>query len=371
MATAIYAPRINNNDDEVKVLAFEINIGDKIQSGQIVGQIETDKAVLDVTAPTDGYVLGFVAKPEEVVQVGSIMLWLGESADEAIPVVKDTATTPPISTTSQVTAKARILLEDNGLQADAIPPIDGRVTVEAVERYLSTQGAVKAEAKPPGAVPPVDTLPDIEGKQIDLTREEKGMASTVAWHRDFAVPGYIEIDYDLAPWADYARRFQEAKGLLMPPLLPLMAWRLVDIAQETPRLNATIIGNKRFEYAPVNLGFTIQAGDALYLAVVRNTTALDEYGFVNSLGDVLRRAAGHNLRESEASGATIGFSSMERWKVTRHIPILPPHTALMVAHAAGQGGRGVLGASYDHRVLNGGQVVAALKKLSSPKKTQT
>ena len=88
--------------------------------------------------------------------------------------------------------------------------------------------------------------------------------------------------------------------------------------------------------------------------------------FVNALGEVLRRASGHNLKESEASGATIGFSSMERWKVTRHMPILPPQTALMVAHAAGRDGRGVLGASYDHRVLNGGQVVSVLKKIAVP-----
>lgn len=77
MATAIYVPRINNNDDEVKVLAFDVRIGDKVQTDQIVGQVETDKAVLDVTASSAGYVLGFVAKAEEVVRVGSVMLWLG------------------------------------------------------------------------------------------------------------------------------------------------------------------------------------------------------------------------------------------------------------------------------------------------------
>lgn len=368
MATAIYIPRINNNDDEVKVLSFDVATGDKVGSGQIVGQVETDKAVLDVTAPSDGYVLGFVAQAEEVVRVGSIMLWLGETRDEPIPEIEDAAA-PSTSQASQVTAKARILLERNGLRADGIPLIDGRVTVEAVERYLAAHGQKSETTRPAASAQPDDVPPDIEGKQVNLTREEKGMAATVTWHRDFAVAGYIEIDYDLAPWADYAKRFQEEKGLLMPPLLPLMAWRLVEIAQETPRLNSTMIGGKRFEYSPVNLGFTIQAGDALYLAVVRNTTELNEFGFVNSLGDVLRRAAGHNLRESEASGATIGFSSMERWKVTRHIPILPPHTAIMVAHAAGRDGKGVLGASYDHRVLNGGQVVAALKKLSSPKKS--
>lgn len=368
MATPIYVPRINNNDDEVKILSFEVGIGDKVNVEQIIGQVETDKAVLDVTASSEGYVLGFVASPEEVVRVGSIMLWLGERKDEAIPEVQDTATAQSTTPASQVTAKARILLEKNNLQSEFIPPIDGRITVEAVERYLSAPRRESLVAHPASVSQPADSLPIVDGKNIDLTREEKGMAATVTWHRDCAVAGYIEIDYDLTPWSEYAKRFQEEKGLLMPPLLPLIAWRLVEIAQETPRLNATIIGNKRFEYTPVNLGFTIQAGDALYLAVVRDSTGLDEFGFVNSLGDVLRRAAGHKLRESEASGATIGFSSMERWKVTRHIPVLPPHTALMVAHAAGQEGRGVLGASYDHRVLNGGQVVTALKKLSQPKK---
>lgn len=368
MATAIYVPRINNNDDEVKVLSFDVGIGDKILADQIVGQVETDKAVLDVTAPSAGYVIGFVANAEEVVRVGSIMLWLGETKEEAIPVLEDLSVGQSASRGSQVTAKARLLLQKNGLQADIIPPIDGRVTVDAVERYLSLHGAAKAEPKPVGVMQSVDVQPDIQGNPVNLTREEKGMAATVTWHRDFAVPGYIEIDYDLAPWAEYAKQFQDAKGLLMPPLLPLMAWRLVEVAQEIPRLNATMAGGKRFEYSPVNLGFTIQAGDALYLAVVRDAQEQDEFGFVNSLGDVLRRAAGHNLRESEASGATIGFSSMERWKVTRHIPILPPHTALMVAHAAGKDGKGVIGASYDHRVLNGGQVVAALKKLALPKK---
>ncbi|MBK7646033.1 MAG: 2-oxo acid dehydrogenase subunit E2 [Betaproteobacteria bacterium] len=368
MATAIYIPRINNNDDDVKVLSFDVSIGDKIKADQIVGQVETDKAVLDVTAPSDGFVLGFVAKAEEVVRVGSIMLWLGATKDEPIPELEDVSTGQSTSRGSQITAKALLLLQKNGLQSDVISPIDGRVTVEAVERYLSAHGGAKTEPKQAGAMQSIDLLPNVQGSPVNLTREEKGMAATVSWHRDFAVPGYIEIDYDLAPWAEYAKQFQDAKGLLMPPLLPLMAWRLVEVVQEIPRLNATMVGNKRFEYSPVNLGFTIQAGDALYLAVVRDAQGQDEFGFVNVLGDVLRRAAGHNLRESEASGATIGFSSMERWKVTRHIPILPPHTALMVAHAAGKDGKGVLGASYDHRVLNGGQVVAVLKKLALPKK---
>ena len=52
--------------------------------------------------------------------------------------------------------------------------------------------------------------------------------------------------------------------------------------------------------------------------------------------------------------------------VDGHIPILPPRTAVIIAHAVSADGRSVLGASYDHRVLNGSHIVMALRKLSKP-----
>lgn len=369
MATPVFVPRINNNDDEVKILTFDVAVGAKVGLDQVLGQVETDKAVMDITAPSAGYVLGFVGNPEEVVKVGSVLLWLGDSPDEVMPeALAETVVTAGRAST--ITAKALLLARRYGLSADQIAPIDGRVTVAAVERFIAERGLQgnSRSLLPVGgaSIKPVDSTPSVPGTPIELSREEKGMASTVSWHRDFAVPGYIEIDYDLAPWAAFAKQFQEQHGLLMPPLLPLMALRLIEVARELPRINATFQGGKRYEYAPINLGFTIQAGESLYLAVVRDADRMEGLQFVNALGDVLRRAAGHNLKESEASGATIGFSSMERWKVTRHMPILAPQTALMVAHAAGREGRGVLGASYDHRVLNGGQVVATLRKIAVP-----
>lgn len=368
MATAIHAPRINNNDDEVKILAFDVAVGAAVRLGQIVGQVETDKAVLDVTSPCDGFVLGFVGQPEEVVRVGSVMLWLGESPDEPVPEVNEVASTGTHYKAEGVTAKARLLLAKYGLTADMVPPIEGRVTVDAVEAFVASRqvSAAKGPSLDMGSSA-AEPLPEIPGKAVSPSREEKGMAATVAWHRDHPATGYIEIEYDLEPWAVYAKQIQDEKGWLMSPLLALMAWRLVEIAKAEPRLNATFVAGKRYEYSPVNLGFTIQAGDALYLAVVRAAQELDEVDFVNALGDLQRRAAGHNLRDTETFGATVSFSSMERWKVTRHMPILPPQTALIIAHAAARDGVGVLGATYDHRVLNGAQVVSALRQLSRPK----
>lgn len=130
-----------------------------------------------------------------------------------------------------------------------------------------------------------------------------------------------------------------------------------------------MLGEQRHEFNQVNLGFTVQAGEVLYLAVVRNALALGEAPFVTHLVDVQRRAAAHALTPSELQGATIGFSSMSRWKALRHVPILAPNTALMVAHTVDAEGRGVLGATYDHRVLHGGEVATPPKRLSTPPKS--
>jgi pyruvate/2-oxoglutarate dehydrogenase complex dihydrolipoamide acyltransferase (E2) component len=154
---------------------------------------------------------------------------------------------------------------------------------------------------------------------------------------------------------------------MMSPLLPLMAYRLVQLAVERPKINSTIVGDQRYQYDQVNLGFTVQVGDILYLTVTQDAGSLGVADFIQRLGEVQRRAMGHKLKADETQGATIAFSSMSRWKVTRHMPILPPQTALMIAHAANNAeGRVVLGASYDHRVLSGFDVVRLLQDLAKP-----
>jgi pyruvate dehydrogenase E2 component (dihydrolipoamide acetyltransferase) len=74
-----------------------------------------------------------------------------------------------------------------------------------------------------------------------------------------------------------------------------------------------------------------------------------------------------SLKPQESSGSTIAFTSMARWKVSRHAPILPPHNSLIVAHTAPLSSEAAfLGATYDHRALSGGDVVRTLQKVGTP-----
>jgi len=367
MASPLHIPRVNNNDDSVRIVGLGVSEGDFVTRGQIVGAVETDKAVLDVPVERDGYVLKIVQREGETASVGSVLLWIGEIATERVPEQAPPATAPVAEgRTDRPTAKAQAMLRELGLAASAIPAAGERLTVADIEAWLATE-------RQPGATPgsgarrPVERAPDVPGEYHDLSAEQRGMLFTVLWHRDHAAAAYLEIEYDPQPWNDYAARYAQQNKLLLSPLLPLLAFRLVELAKVTPRINATVLDDRRYEYHAVNLGFTVQAGETLYLAVVQSAQEMNVARFIDALGEVQRHAMAHKLRPEESSGATLAFSSMARWNVSRHTPILPPATSLIVAHAAPHGsGNAVLGATYDHRLLTGFDAVQVLQALAQP-----
>lgn len=365
MARSILIPRINNNDDEVRLVALSVSVGERIARGQIIAEIETDKSVMEVEADSDGFVIQITVEIDAMATVGSPLFWIGDSADEPVPVAdQQTAQRAiPESTAEEPTGKALLLLRQYGLDQAVVPRQGTRLRAEDIERYMASRAApqiatptVRHEAAPPA----------VEGVLQDMRLDERAMLGTVTWHRDEAVAGYIEVDFDPTAWEQYSKEFSAEHKLLFSPHLSLMAHRLIALARETPKLNSTVVGAKRYEYSVANLGFTIQVGDRLYLAVVRDAHSMDPITFVNALGEIQRRAAAHKLRANETQGATLGFSSMARWKVSRHMPVLAPHTSLMVAHTSTSPTHATLGATYDHRVLNGSHVVAALRKLTRP-----
>jgi pyruvate dehydrogenase E2 component (dihydrolipoamide acetyltransferase) len=268
-------------------------------------------------------------------------------------------------TAGDMTAKVRLLLRRHGLAADAIPRSGPRLLASDIEAYVAARPGGVAVSAPRQPV----QLPALAAIE-PLTPAARGMLATVTWQRDHAATAYLEIDYDPRPWETAATAFMRQHRLLFSPLLSLMAHRLAQLA---PGLgaNATVLedGEARLvRYHKVNLGFTVQAGEVLYFCVVEAADAMEPAQFVARLFDLQRRAMGHKLTPAEMSGATIGFTSMARWGVQRHQPVLAPNTAVMIAHAAAAPGgeRAVLGITYDHRLLSGFDAVRLLKKLVQP-----
>lgn len=358
MVHPVYTPRLNNNDDEVRVSALLVSPGQAISAGQALAEVETDKANFVVEAERAGHVLAVCAMAGQPAAVGSVLMWVGDEATEQVPVSAGPGEREPLPPPA-ITVKARLLLAEHGLDAASIPHTGERIGVQDVEAYLAGRTAVRPAYVAAPALP-------TGGTQVPLSAGDRGMLRSVLWHRDEAAAAYLELEYDPEPWERYAIRYAERARLLSSPLLPLMMRSLASIAAKHPRLNSTIVDGRRFVYDQVNLGFTIQTDETLYVAVIRDAAALAAEEMVKAFNRLHRRSMGHRLSPEETQGATVGFSSMARWPVRRHIPILPPFVSLMCAHAMPPGGPGVLGASYDHRVLSGCDTQAILARLIEP-----
>jgi len=347
MPTPIYTPRINNNDDTVRLAAVLVKIGAQIRAGDPIIDVETDKATFTVESGVDGYLVAVNGATGDTLEVGSILGWIGATADEQITTEKAAVTTEENS--SGPSLKALLLLKAHGLKVSDVPHT-GRLTAADVERAAAGRKVETAWA--PSSIP---------GRVEPFTPEEKGMARTVTWHRDEAAAGYIEVSHDPQAWENYSAEFQKSRGLLMSPMLALMAWRLAKLAAENPRINATATPGGAYLYNQVNLGFMVQVQRSLYLVVVRDAASKTEAEFVSELSELQRAAMKRALKAEQTADATIAFTSMARWNVVRHVPVLVPQTSLIVGHSAK-----VLGASYDHRLLTGFDVAQVLQALSAP-----
>jgi len=107
MPTPIHTPRINNNDDQVRLAKVLVAIGAAVKSGDPIIDLETDKATFTVESGQDGFLLAANGTEGDMVDVGSILAWIGLSPDEIVEPITKNGTSPA---TLEPTLKALLLL---------------------------------------------------------------------------------------------------------------------------------------------------------------------------------------------------------------------------------------------------------------------
>jgi pyruvate dehydrogenase E2 component (dihydrolipoamide acetyltransferase) len=353
MVSAVLVPRFNTNEDEAIVVAIKVAEGQRVSRGQPLFELETSKAIGEVCAERDGLLLKIVVEEGECVPVRGILAWIGDEIGESVPEQKN-GISGPREAAAEPTLGALKLLEEHRLAPDDLKPRGGRLRAEDVREFLEGNG------------PAYERMP--------LTRFQRAMTATVSWSKAEPVTAYMEMTIDHAPWEEHGEELRERHGLMANPMLGLMAHRLVRIAGEMPEINGAFDDGAFRRYSCVNLGFTVDIKGRLYLIVVERADELSDLQFVERLAAIQRRAFGKRLSFSETVGATLSFTSLAKAGVTRHVPVLPPRTSLIVAHSAVLPMAGdaslkmpmVLGASYDHRVLDGAIVSRVLGRMASP-----
>jgi 2-oxoglutarate dehydrogenase E2 component (dihydrolipoamide succinyltransferase) len=400
----VLMPQLGETVLEGTVAAWYKAAGDSVAKGDLLLDVETDKAATEIEAPEAG-VLSSINVPEgETVDVGTVLAVIaveGESAAEvpaesAPPVGAASAATPaggglpPKSTGSgKLSPAVRRLLKQHDLSVDAISGTgrDGRVTRQDVQAFIEG-GSVAAEAAPTGAAELVGaasaaTPQDVERIPFDrfrkVTAEHMVRSKATSPH----VLQAIDADFTAVDAVRLGRKdaWKADKGYSLT-YLPFVARAVCQALAEFPNINASVEDESLLVHADINLAIAIDLNhQGLVAPVVRNAASLSVSALAEAFNDLVARAKTKKLTVDDLTGGTYTLSNPGPYGTLFTAPIInQPQVgilsmdavkkrAVVIESAAGDsvGVRpvGILAHSFDHRAIDGAYSAAYLQRLKS------
>jgi pyruvate dehydrogenase E2 component (dihydrolipoamide acetyltransferase) len=415
MAEQLIMPKLGFDMAEGTLIDWNITVGDKINKGDVIAEIETDKATIEIEAQVSGVVLKLLAGPGDIVAVGAPMAYVGEEG-EAIPeegvapvteapaapveAVEEKAKVTPVPAVKAAPAPAngvkaspvaRRMAEERGLDLRQIKGSGpgGRIVKKDVENFLigeapATPGEVSAPTPtvaPPPAAFATPTFgefpsgPDVE--EVELSRLRIRIGSRMVESKQYAPHFYITTEVDVAAALELR---QQLNASITDPAHKISVNDLIVKAaaltlREYPNLNSHYYGDRLARHKRINIGIaTALPGGGLLNVVARDAdkTALGTLAAQNR--DMITRARDGKVKPHEIEGGTFTVSNLGPYGIENFIAIInPPEAAILSVGAArkvpviledgsvGVGMRMKATISVDHRVSDGAEAAEFLE----------
>jgi pyruvate dehydrogenase E2 component (dihydrolipoamide acetyltransferase) len=404
MAISVVMPALEMAQDTGKLVSWRKKSGESVAKGEILLEIETDKAVVEVEALAAGVLGGVTAQPGDVVPVGQTIAWLlapGESAPAATsagPSAAAEAARPAASASTQQPAKAAASSAPAGdARQIRISPKARRLAKEqnidlATLRGSGPDGEILAAdilaaagdaSAPAGAGASAATAPaaaSTPGTDEKLSSVGRLMAerTTQSWT---TVPHFFltrEID---ATALNNARSqlladVEKSHGAKLTHTDLLVALVARALAKH-PRVNGTWTGTTVRLNSEINVAVAMAVDDGVVTAVIRNAAKLSLGEIAVQRRDLTERARANRLRPEDISGATFTISNLGMFHVDQFTAIIvQPQAAILAVSAIkdrvvpvnGQiAVRPVMSLtlSSDHRVVDGARAAAFMHDLAT------
>ncbi|MEI8234191.1 MAG: dihydrolipoamide acetyltransferase family protein [Verrucomicrobiota bacterium] len=400
MPLSIEMPKLSDTMTEGTLVKWRKKAGEKVAMGDVLAEIETDKATMEMEAFDDGTLAVVYVQEGGKVAVGQRIALLalpGEKPDE----VAAAGAPAPAPSAPAAAQPAPTGVPAPASMAPAAPP-QGRVKASPLARKLAAQrgidltrlagsgpggrivqrdvlsAPVAAPGQRPGAPQPagpvsVAAIPPIPAGPNDRVVPLSGMRRVIAERlvaSKTSVPHfYLQIEADAAPLLTLraglnAGAEEAARGKITVNDLILKA--VATAIARVPKVNAAWAGESVIEYANVHLAVAVAVDDGLVTPVVRDAAALSLRELSDAVKDLAARARTKKLKPEEYQGGTFTVSNLGSYGVESFFAIVnPPQAAILsvgaavkkpVVNAAGAvvpGQRITLGLSCDHRVVDG------------------
>ncbi len=389
MAISVVMPALEMAQETGKLVSWKKKTGENVKKGELLLEVETDKAVVEIEAAADGILGGISAQVGDVVPVGQTIAWLlkqgevppaasaptqtgrtGAAAPQATASAPAAASSAPVASAGpvQISPKARRLAKEHGVDVAKIKGTGpgGEIVAEDV---LAAKGAAAAPAAPAPA--PVARPAAVAQAPADigpLTSIGKIMAERTTQSWTTAPHFFLSREVDCTELVAARRRLgheiERTRGVKLT-YTDLLTAIVAQALRKHPRMNASWTGEAIKANADVNVGLAMAVTDAVVVGVVPNTDAMNLGDIASRRRDLTERARTNKLAPADITGATFTISNLGMYHVDSFTAIIVPPQAGILAVGAMKdrlvpimGGVAVkpmmtITLSCDHRVLDG------------------
>ncbi|GAA5482611.1 dihydrolipoamide acetyltransferase family protein [Haloferula sargassicola] len=426
MAINIEMPKLSDTMTEGTLVKWHKQVGDDVEIGDIIAEVETDKATMEMEAFDEGTITEIRVQEGEKAPIGSVLAVLdgddagtgpapssSKSETEPKPAEEKPASQPapagspaPAATNRdagdriKASPLARKIAAENGVDLSSLEGSGpgGRIVKADVEGSKpaapaqSSQAsaadrlaaAAKAKASTPAAAPAPQAIQPTakEGdEKLPLSSMRKIIADRLLLSKQTIPHFYLHAEVDMAPLMALRKQVNSQAEQTHGNKYSVNDFVLkaaINSAQAVPAVNASFAGDSILQFASVGMAVAIAVEDGLVTPVIKNAETKSLLQISKEVKDMAARAKDKKLKPNEFDGGTLTVSNLGAWGVESFDAIVNPPQALIVSVGAalekpvvkdGQivpGLRMNLGISCDHRVVDGAvaaRFLAEMKKL--------
>jgi 2-oxoglutarate dehydrogenase E2 component (dihydrolipoamide succinyltransferase) len=378
----VKVPQLSESVAEATMLTWKKKVGEAVAQDEILIEIETDKVVLEVPAPSAGVLAEIVVGDGGTVVSDQVIAKIDSAAKAAAapaaatPAHAKAAAPATASASAKAMPSAAKLMAENNLSAAQVGGSgkDGRVTKGDVLATLSGTAPVAKTAAAAPAAPHVN-IGNRPEERVPMSRLRARIAERLLQSQQTNAILTTFNEVNMAPVmgmrSKYKDQFEKEHGVKLG-FMSFFVKAAVHALKKYPVLNASVDGNDIVYHGYFDIGIAVGSPRGLVVPILRDADQMSLADIEKKIAEFGVKARDGKLTLDDLSGGTFSISNGGIFGSMLSTPIInPPQSAILGIHATKdravvENGQVVvrpinyLAMSYDHRIIDGREAVLGL-----------
>jgi pyruvate dehydrogenase E2 component (dihydrolipoamide acetyltransferase) len=354
MAKEIRLPKLGQTMEEGTIVGCRVKVGDEVKKGDVILDIETDKATLEMESPISGSVKYILAQADQTLAVGTPVMVLGDKSENvpqsfvdallggAAPTPAAGAATPAAAVPSapqpepakpvgriMVSPRAKKLAEDLGVDLTTVKGTGpaGKITEVDIRKAAEAKGsgekAAPAPTPRPAPAPAVPTNQAKLGATVKLNRLQRLTAERMLKSKQEIPCFYLTVQVDVTDLAAQRTKMNGSGGVKVSYNDFIMKAVAMGL-EKYPIMTGQLAGDAIKLADAIHVGLAISVPDGLVAPLVKDVNKKSLTQIARDAQALIERARADKLDLSDLEGGCITVSNLGAFGIESFIPIVVP-----------------------------------------------